>query len=104
MAKMDRHVNDYSSQLERTFVLLVDSRANARGWGKGEFAQKVWPKDNPKSAATKWAAIRSRSSNTGRPQGVLISDAHRMADVLGEDLTYLLAMAKENARKSSQPS
>jgi hypothetical protein len=34
-------MNDYSSPVERTFVLLVDSRATARGWGKGEFAQKV---------------------------------------------------------------
>jgi len=98
MAKPDRHVSDYSSQLERTFVLLVDSRANARGWGKGEFAQKVWPEDSPKSAATKWAAIRSRSSNTGKPQGVLLSDAQRMAEALGEDLAYLLAVAKEKTR------
>lgn len=95
-------MDDFSSLLERCFVLLVDERADARGWGKGEFSQKVWPRDNPKSAATKWAAIRSRSSNTGKPQGVLIADAQRMADVLGEDLTYLLAVAKEKARKSSQ--
>lgn len=93
-------MDDSSSQLERSFVALVDERADTRGWGKGEFAQKVWPRDNPKSAATKWAAMRSQSSNTGKPQGVLISDAHRMADVLGEDLTYLLAVAKERAQNS----
>jgi len=100
---MDRDVNDYSSQLERVFVLLVDSRASERGWNKSEFAQKVWPQDNPKSAATKWAAIRSRSSNTGKPQGVLLSDAQRMAEALGEDLAYLLAVAKEKARDADIP-
>lgn len=96
-------MDEFSSLIERYFVSLVDERADARGWGKGEFAQQVWPRDNPKSAATKWAAMRGRSSNTGRPQGVLISDAQRMADVLDEDLTYLLAVAKEKARKSRQP-
>lgn len=96
-------MDEFSSLVERSFVSLVDERADARGWGKGEFAQKVWPRDNPKSAATKWAAIRSRSSNTGKPQGVLLSDAQRMAEVLSEDLAYLLAVAKENARKAEHP-
>lgn len=89
---------NFSTMLERCFVVLIDKRADARGWGKGEFAQKVWPEDNPKSAATKWAAIRSRSSNTGKPQGVLLSDAQRMAEALDEDLAYLLAVAKEKTR------
>jgi len=93
-------MDDFSVALERSFVALIDERADTRGWGKGEFARMVWPNANPKAVGTKWAAIRSRSSNTGKPQGVLISDAQRMADVLGEDLTYLLAVAKEKARKT----
>ncbi len=91
-------MDDFSIILERSFVALIDERADARGWGKGDFARMVWPDANPRAVATKWAAIRSRSSNTGKPQGVLISDAQRMAVVLGEDLTYLLAVAKEKAR------
>ena len=89
---------NFSTMLGRCFVVLIDKRADARGWGNGEFAQKVWPEDSPKSSATKWAAIRSRSSNTGKPQGVLLSDAQRMAEALGEDLAYLLAVAKNKAR------
>lgn len=96
-------MEDFSSLLERCFVALVDERAEARGWGKGEFAQKVWSEDSPKSSATKWAAIRSRSSNTGKPQGVLLSDAQRMAEALGEDLAYLLALAKEKTRDADIP-
>lgn len=89
----------FAELMERSFVELVDARADTRGWGKAEFASRVWPESQSKSAAGKWAAIRSKASNTGKPQGVLISDAQRMAEVLGEDLTYLLAVAKENAKR-----
>ena len=92
---------NFAELMERSFVELVDRRADARGWGKGEFASRVWPESSPKSAAGKWAAIRGISSNTGKPQGVLISDAQRMAEILGEDLTYLLAVAKENAKRQA---
>ncbi len=91
----------FSEKMERSFVELIDKRADARGWRKGEFARMVWPEAKAKSAAGKWAAIRCQASNTGKPQGVLISDAQQMADVLGEDLSYLLAVAKERARELS---
>jgi hypothetical protein len=92
-------MENFSEMMERSFVELVDKRVDTRGWRKGDFAKRVWPEASPKSAAGKWAAIRGKASNTGKPQGVLISDAQRMAEVLGEDLTYLLAVAKENAKK-----
>ncbi len=91
-------MEDSAIRLERAFVTLIDARADRRGWGKGEFARMVWPEASPKVAAAKWAAIRGKASHTGKPQGVLVSDAQRMADILQEDLTYLLAVAKENAR------
>lgn len=89
----------FAQKLERAFVELVDNRAEARNFGKGEFAATVWPDVAPKAAASRWSAMRGKATNTGKPQGVLISDAQSMADVLGEDLSYLLAVAKENARK-----
>jgi hypothetical protein len=58
----------------------------------------VWPEIDPKTAAAKWSAIRGNASNKGKSQSVLIADAQRMADILDEDLTYLLAVAKENAK------
>ena len=73
-----------------------------RGWKKGEFAAMLWPGDTPKAAAARWTAMRSKASNTGKPQGVLISNAQRMAEVLGEDLSYLLAVAKEQARQHAE--
>lgn len=91
--------NNFAMLLERAFVDLVVGRVKARGWKKGEFAAMVWPGDTPKAAAARWTAIRSKASNTGKPQGVQISDAQRMAEALGEDLSYLVALAKEQARQ-----
>lgn len=90
--------NNFATSLERAFVELVAARVKDRGWKKGEFAAMVWPGDTPKAAAARWTAMRSKASNTGKPQGVQISDAQLMAEVLGEDLSYLLAVAKEQAR------
>lgn len=90
--------NNFATSLERAFVELVAGSVKERGWKKGEFAAMVWPDDTPKAAAARWTAMRSKASNTGKPQGVLISDAQLMADVLGEDLSYLMAVAKEQAR------
>jgi hypothetical protein len=94
-------MDDFAILLERSFVELVAERAYARGWRKGEFAKMVWPDAPAKAAAAKWSAMRGKATNTGKPQGVLISDAQRMAEILGEDLTYLLAVAKENARRQA---
>ena len=90
--------NNFAASLERAFVELVANRVKDRGWKKGDFAAMVWPGDTPKAAAARWTAMRSKASNTGKPQGVLISDAQLMAEVLGEDLSYLMAVAKEQAR------
>ncbi len=94
-------MENFSFLLERSFVELVDKRADARDWKKGEFAKMVWPDAPAKAAAAKWSAMRGKATNTGKPQGVLVSDAERMAEILGEDLTYLLAVAKENARQQA---
>lgn len=94
-------LEQFPETLERCFVELVDTRATERGWGKAEFAELVWPETTPRSAAGKWAAMRIRATNTGKPQGVLIADAHRMAEVLGEDLAFLLSLAKEQARRQT---
>jgi hypothetical protein len=53
---------------------------------------------NPKIAATRWCSIRERAAHTGKPQNVSLADAQRMADALGEELSYLMAVAKENVK------
>jgi hypothetical protein len=90
--------DDFPQRLEREFVALVTSRADLRGFKKGEFAAKLWPWMNPKVAATRWNAIRDRAAHTGKPQNVTVADAQRMADALGEELSYLMAVAKEKIK------
>jgi len=93
---MDR--DDFPQRVEREFVAFVTRRAEERGFGKGEFAAKMWPWMNPKIAATRWCSIRERAAHTGKPQNVSLADAQRMADALGEELSYLMAVAKENVK------
>ena len=95
--------DDFPQRIERAFVELVLRRTEQRGMGKMEFAAKMWPWMKPKIASTRWTAMRSKSAHTGKPQQVTLADAHRMADALGEDLSYLLAVAKENVRQEFQP-
>ena len=52
-----------------------------------------------KAAATRWNSVRIKASHTGKPQSVAIADAQRMASVLGTELSYLLVVATENAKK-----
>ena len=98
---MDR--DDFPQRLEREFVALVTRRTENRGYRKGEFAAKMWPWMNPKIAATRWCSIREKAAHTGKPQSVSLADAQRMADALGEDLSYLMAVAKENAKHGTRP-
>jgi len=93
---------DYPYKVERAFIGVVARRADIRGFGKGEFASKLWPWMQPKVAATRWSAIRERAAHTGKPQNVTLADAQRIADVLGEELSYLLVLAKEEALKNLQ--
>ena len=92
--------DDFPQIIEREFVKLIAAHAEDRGYGKGEFATKMWPWMNPKIAATRWCSIREKAAHTGKPQNVSIAEAHRMADALGEELSYLMAVAKENAKKA----
>jgi hypothetical protein len=93
---------DFPQMIEREFVALITKRADERGFGKGEFAAQMWPWMNPKIAATRWCSIRETGAHTGKPQIVSLADAQRMADAVGEDLSYLIAVAKENAKKAAR--
>ena len=92
---MDRY--DFSMQLERAFVEYVDKLADKNGLGKGEFAAKVWPEDSQKAAANRWSAMRNIAPNTGKPQGLLISDAYRISKVLGFNFGLVLALLEDRA-------
>jgi hypothetical protein len=95
--------DDFAQKLEREFVEVVTRKADQKNIGKMEFAASMWPWMKPKIASTRWTAMRTRSAHTGKPQNITIADAQRMADALGEDLGYLMSVAKEALRKELQP-
>ena len=88
----------FAELLMESFVEVVDETAEEKGLKKSEFAQKVWPESSPRAASSRWQTMRTVATNTGRPQGVLISDAQRMAEVLGQDLPYLFLRATMRAK------
>jgi hypothetical protein len=94
--------DDFAQKVERSFIEVVTNKADQRDLGKMEFAAAMWPWMKPKIASTRWTAMRTKSAHTGKPQNITIADAQRMADALGEDLGYLLALAKEAVRKELQ--
>lgn len=87
-----------SYQVERNLVEIINERSTAKGFKKTEFAAKVWSDTDPKTAYAKWNAIRGKVSRTGKPQGLLISDAQRMAEILNDDLAYLIFLANAKAQ------
>jgi hypothetical protein len=76
--------------------------AKAKGLKKVDFSAKVWPETSPKAAYARWTVMRGKADKTDRPQGVLISDAQCMAEVLDEDLAYLLLRAKDRVRQKME--
>ena len=93
-----RERKGFAELLMESFVEVVDETAEEKGLKKSEFAQKVWPESSPRAASSRWQTMRTVATNTGRPQGVLISDAQRMAEVLGQDLPYLFLRATLKAK------
>lgn len=96
-----RDNSGYPKLVERAFVEIVAERVRKRGFKHARFAALVWPEVSPNAANSRWIAIRRKARNTGRPQGVQISDAVRMANVLEEDISFLLALATDAAQKTS---
>ena len=92
-------MKDLNDLMMESFVEIVDELAESKNLKKNEFAQQVWPESSARAASSRWQNMRTKVSNTGKPQGVLISDAQRMAGVLGMDIAYLFLQASERARK-----
>lgn len=89
---------DESERLERAFVELVRERIKIRGFKKIDFAAHIWPETSRKAASSKWNDIANRATKTGKPQGLKLSEAHRIAHILNEDLVYLIAVANERTK------
>jgi hypothetical protein len=80
-----------------TFVEVVDGQAKARGFTKAGFARAVWPESSPRVASYRWQSMRNKVRNTGKPQGILISDAFRMCAALHQSLAYVFMLVEHKA-------
>ena len=89
---------NFANKVERAFVQLIEERAESR-FKKGEFAAKLWPEMSPKAAASRWTSIRTKASNTGKPQSVSVADAQRMAEVIGKEWRSRRSPAHEKTQR-----
>ena len=94
----------YAERMMEKFVRLAEKMAKDQGLRHAEFAQMVWPESSPRVAAYRWQSMRTKVRNTGKPQGVLISDAYRMSLALNQDLAYMFLLSRgEDDRKEAAP-
>ena len=92
----------YAERMMEKFVRLAEKMAKAKGLRQAEFARMVWPESSPRVAAYRWQSMRTKVRNTGKPQGVLISDACRMSMALKQDLAYMFLLSRgEDERKEA---
>lgn len=92
-------MSDFADLIMESFVEVVDELASEKKLKKSEFARLVWPGYTPANAARKWQYTRRTSPMTGNSQEVSLADAYRMADVLGQDPSYLLLKARVRAEE-----
>jgi len=87
-------MKDLDELMMESFIEVVDNLRRASGMKHIDFISKVWPESPPASARVRWHNMRSKTWNTGKPQGVLITDAYRMAKALNSDVAYLFFQAE----------
>ena len=73
---------------ERRFVEYALELANAQSMTQRDFASAVWPEKSEASANTTIIALKKQNSR-GKPQNLRMSDAIRMAEVLGREFPSL---------------
>lgn len=94
-------MKDLDDLMMESFVEVVDELRRASGLKHVDFVAKVWPESPQRSAVIRWHNMRSKVRNTGKPQGVLITDAQRMAAALDTEIAYLFLQASQVAKKKA---
>jgi hypothetical protein len=107
MKKQPSAFNRFKAQPEmlmEAFVEVVEDMAGEQGFTKADFAKAAWPESTPRVASYRWQSMRNKVRNTGKPQGVLISDAYRMCAALNQPLPYVFLLAEHQAiQKQGRP-
>lgn len=73
---------------ERSYVEYALELARKNGMNQSEFAKAIWPLKPDASAKTTLIALKGKNSR-GKPQNLRVSDAIRMAEILGREFPSL---------------
>lgn len=90
-------MNESYSKYERCLISAIFEHADRKFKTQIEFARKVWPGKSDPNVNTKIRAIREKNSR-GKPQGLKIEDAAKMAEVLDIPLSSLALEAETKLR------
>jgi len=93
---------NFSDTLERHFIKGVLALLEEKNMNYSEFALRVWPDVPKKTAIGKFRLMRNATE--GKYQNITVTAASRMAEALGADLSYLLAVAKSDAIRTLKAS
>jgi len=86
---------NYIQTIERFFIKHILSLLEEKGMNYSEFAVRVWPDVPKKTAVGRFRLMRNASD--GKYQNITIMAASHMAEALGAELSYILAVAKSDA-------
>ena len=92
-------MKDVNDLMMEAFIQVAADMAKAQGFKKGEFALKLWPDSEPRVAINRWRNIRTQVKITGKPQGLLVSDANRISLALNQNISYMFILAQDLAQK-----
>ena len=88
----------FSELFERIFVDLIEARIEKNKIKKRDFAVSVWPCATSVTAASKWAQTRRKSNKKDEgTRNVRLSEALRMCQYFGQDISTLVAIAQNMA-------
>jgi len=90
---------NFSDTLERYFIQVVLALLEEKKMSYAKFAMRVWPDVPEKTAIGKFRLMRN-ATEEGKYQNITLTAASRMAETLGADLSFLVAIAKSDAMRA----
>ncbi|GHV49842.1 hypothetical protein FACS1894168_0160 [Deltaproteobacteria bacterium] len=93
---------NYTDTIERFFIQSILALLEENGMNYSEFAVRVWPDVPKKTAVGRFRLMRNATG--GKYQNITLTAASRMAEALGSELSFLMAIAKSDAIRSLEKS
>lgn len=90
-----------TEHFERSYVEYALELARKNGMNQSEFAKAIWPLKSDASAVTTIIALKGKNSR-GKPQNLRVSDAIRMAEILGREFPSLCFEVWEKSKLTAK--